>query len=90
MSPLALMMRGLIRAYQLCLSPLLPAGSCRYEPSCSAYGMEAIRRHGALTGGWLTLRRVLRCHPGAAGVTPRARGSRSRSLIMSARTDMRA
>jgi putative membrane protein insertion efficiency factor len=55
-------MRGLIRAYQLLLSPVLPM-SCRFQPSCSAYGMEAIRRHGALKGGWLTARRLMRCHP---------------------------
>jgi len=53
---------GLIRAYQLLLSPVLPA-SCRFTPTCSAYGLEAIRRHGALAGGWLTLRRIARCHP---------------------------
>ena len=63
-------MRGLIRAYQLLLSPVLPS-SCRYQPSCSAYGMEAIRRHGAITGGWLTLKRLLRCHPwGGWGYDP--------------------
>lgn len=55
-----------IRAYQLLLSPVLPA-SCRYEPGCSAYAAEAIRRHGPLTGGWLAFRRVLRCHPWADG-----------------------
>ncbi|MBU6331749.1 MAG: membrane protein insertion efficiency factor YidD [Bacteroidota bacterium] len=53
---------ALIWLYQRLLSPLLPA-SCRYHPTCSAYGMEAIRRHGALKGGWLTLKRIGRCHP---------------------------
>ena len=63
-------MRGLIRAYQLFLSPVLPA-SCRYQPSCSAYGMEAIRRFGAIRGGWLTAKRLLRCHPwGGWGYDP--------------------
>lgn len=62
MSPLALLFGGLIRAYQLLLSPVLPA-SCRFTPSCSAYGLEAIRRHGALAGGWLAVRRIARCHP---------------------------
>jgi putative membrane protein insertion efficiency factor len=61
-SPLALLFSVLIRAYQLLISPVLPA-SCRFTPSCSAYGREAIRRHGALKGGWLTLRRLARCHP---------------------------
>jgi uncharacterized protein len=69
-TPLALMMRGLIRAYQLGLSPVLPA-SCRYQPSCSAYAMEAIGRFGAVRGGWLALGRLLRCHPwGGWGYDP--------------------
>ena len=64
-------LRGLIRLYQLLLSPLLPANSCRYQPSCSHYGLEALRVHGALTGSWLTLRRILRCHPwGGYGYDP--------------------
>ena len=52
----------LVRAYQIVLSPLLPA-SCRYYPSCSAYAVEALERYGALHGGWLTLRRLARCNP---------------------------
>lgn len=52
----------LVRAYQITLSPLLPA-SCRYYPSCSTYAVEALERHGALRGGWLTLRRLVRCNP---------------------------
>lgn len=55
-------MRGAIRGYQLFISPILP-GSCRYWPSCSAYGMTAIARHGAIKGGWLTFLRILRCNP---------------------------
>ena len=55
-----------IRFYQLALSPLLPA-SCRYFPTCSAYGIEALERHGALRGSWLTVRRIARCHPFRAG-----------------------
>ena len=53
---------ALIWLYQRLLSPLLPA-SCRYHPTCSAYGMEAIRRYGAFKGGCLTLKRIGRCHP---------------------------
>lgn len=61
---------GLIRAYQLLLSPYLPL-SCRYHPSCSAYGIEAFARHGLLAGLWLTARRLARCQPwGGAGLDP--------------------
>jgi putative membrane protein insertion efficiency factor len=53
---------ALVHAYRIVISPLLPP-SCRYMPSCSAYALEALERHGALRGGWLTLRRLARCHP---------------------------
>jgi putative membrane protein insertion efficiency factor len=53
---------GLIRLYQLLLSPLLPP-ACRFAPSCSRYGEQAVARYGALRGGWLTLCRLCRCHP---------------------------
>ncbi len=52
----------LVRGYQMALSPLLPA-SCRYYPSCSAYAVEALQRHGAIRGSWLAIRRIGRCHP---------------------------
>lgn len=55
-------MLGAIRFYRKWLSPLKPP-SCRYVPTCSAYGLEAIQRYGPLRGGWMTLRRILRCHP---------------------------
>ncbi|WCT14524.1 membrane protein insertion efficiency factor YidD [Mucilaginibacter jinjuensis] len=52
----------LIKLYQYLLSPMLGA-SCRYTPTCSQYGIEAIKKHGAFKGGWLTLKRIGRCHP---------------------------
>ncbi len=61
---------GLIRAYQLLLSPFM-APSCRYLPTCSAYACEAIARHGAARGLWLAVKRIARCHPwGAMGYDP--------------------
>ena len=61
---------ALIQAYRVVLSPLL-GNCCRYDPSCSAYCMEAIRAHGCLKGMWLGLRRLSRCHPlHAGGVDP--------------------
>jgi len=59
-----------IRGYQLLIRPLL-TGSCRYLPTCSQYAAEAIVTYGALRGGWMAIRRVLRCHPfGGAGLDP--------------------
>ncbi|MEZ5530586.1 MAG: membrane protein insertion efficiency factor YidD [Porticoccaceae bacterium] len=53
---------ALIRAYQYLLSPLL-GQRCRFYPSCSCYAMEAVERHGLLKGGYLTGRRLIKCHP---------------------------
>ena len=52
----------LIRFYQRSISPAFPA-RCRYCPTCSAYAYEAIQKYGAFKGGWLALKRLLRCHP---------------------------
>lgn len=52
----------LIQLYQVALAPIM-GPACRYEPSCSAYAKLAIERYGVLRGGWLALRRLLRCHP---------------------------
>lgn len=56
----------LIRAYRAIASPLLPP-SCRYEPTCSQYALEAIDKHGVIKGSYLSARRILRCHPFARG-----------------------
>jgi putative membrane protein insertion efficiency factor len=53
---------ALIRLYQLTLSPLLPP-SCRFEPSCSHYSYDAIKRFGFVKGSWLSIKRISRCHP---------------------------
>lgn len=53
---------ALLRFYQYAISPML-GRNCRYHPTCSAYAVEAVERHGALKGGWLALKRVGRCHP---------------------------
>ena len=61
---------ALIRLYQIVLSPIF-GGRCRFHPSCSIYATEAFVRHGAWSGGWLTLRRLARCHPwGGCGEDP--------------------
>ncbi|MBR5616843.1 MAG: membrane protein insertion efficiency factor YidD [Oscillospiraceae bacterium] len=53
---------ALIRFYQKHISPAFPA-RCRFSPTCSRYAYEAITKYGALKGGWLALKRILRCHP---------------------------
>lgn len=57
---------ALLKIYQLAISPLL-LPSCRFYPTCSAYAIEAIERHGFIKGGWLSVRRILRCQPFCAG-----------------------
>lgn len=74
--PWVTLLAGLIRLYRWTLSPLQafvfgPLARCRFTPSCSAYALEAVERHGALRGSWLALRRVCRCHPwGGCGPDP--------------------
>jgi hypothetical protein len=59
-----------VRAYQIAVRPLL-SGQCRYLPTCSAYAAEAIATHGAMRGGWMGMKRVMRCHPfGGSGLDP--------------------
>lgn len=53
----------LVKLYQWCISPLTPP-SCRFTPTCSQYAVEALQKYGPLKGGYLALRRILRCHPG--------------------------
>ncbi|MCR5709632.1 MAG: membrane protein insertion efficiency factor YidD [Bacteroidales bacterium] len=60
----------LIRLYQITLSPYM-GKQCRYTPTCSNYALEALRKHGLLRGGWLAIRRILRCAPwGGSGYDP--------------------
>jgi len=67
---IASMLIGLVRFYQLAISPLYPA-ACRYTPTCSQYMIEAIREHGVLKGAWMGFKRISRCHPwGGSGYDP--------------------
>ena len=66
------LLMGFIRLYQMTLSRTLPP-SCRFYPSCSNYGYEAVVKHGAVKGGWLTIKRLARCqpfHPGGYDPVP--------------------
>jgi len=68
--PLARVARVLIRGYQLLVSPVI-GPSCRHLPTCSDYAMEAISQFGAVRGGWLAFRRIIRCNPwGTSGYDP--------------------
>lgn len=61
----------LIKFYQVCISPLKGGPTCRFTPTCSQYALEAIRKYGPFKGGWLALKRILRCHPwGGSGYDP--------------------
>ena len=66
MSIAARLLSGLIRAYQVILSPLL-GRHCRFHPTCSSYALDAVRMHGAARGSALALRRIARCHPWSPG-----------------------
>lgn len=68
MTPLARLLSLPVLAYRAVFSPWV-GHNCRYDPTCSAYALEALRTHGGLKGGWLAFRRILRCHPwGRMGV----------------------
>ena len=68
MTPAARLLALPVRGYRLVFSPWVGHG-CRFQPTCSTYALEALEVHGALRGGWLALRRVLRCHPwGGSGI----------------------
>lgn len=87
MNPAQAILVVLIQLYRWTLSPLKmailgPPARCRFTPTCSAYALEAIRRHGAVRGAWLALRRIGRCHPwGGCGEdpVPRPRAADERS-----------
>lgn len=66
----ALPLIAVVKFYQLCISPFTPP-SCRFTPTCSQYAVEALRKYGPFKGGWLTLKRLARCHPwGGSGYDP--------------------
>lgn len=70
MSPLARLLALPVRAYRLIFSPWV-GHSCRFQPTCSQYALDALAKHGGVRGGWLTLVRMLRCNPwGGAGYDP--------------------
>ena len=68
MTPMAYIVSLPVRAYRMVLSPWVGHG-CRYQPTCSAYSLEALEKHGAIKGTYLTVRRIMRCHPwGGSGI----------------------
>jgi uncharacterized protein len=70
MTPLAHLFALPVRAYRLLLSPWI-GHSCRFQPTCSVYALQALERHGGIRGGWLALRRLARCNPwGGSGYDP--------------------
>lgn len=70
MTPLAYVFSLPVRAYRMLLSPWV-GHSCRYQPTCSAYALEALEKHGAMRGAYLAAKRVLSCHPlGGTGYDP--------------------
>ena len=70
MNPATKLLRGAVYGYRFLISPIFPA-SCRYEPTCSEYALQALAKHGAIKGTWLAARRISRCHPwGGSGYDP--------------------
>ena len=78
------LLMGVVKAYRLFLSPWL-GSACRFEPTCSAYSLQALEQHGAARGSYLTVRRLVRCHPWCVGgldpVPPRAATPRGQRLF---------
>jgi putative membrane protein insertion efficiency factor len=68
MKPAAFVLSLPVRFYRAVISPLI-GSNCRYQPTCSAYALEALEKHGAIKGGWLSLKRITSCHPwGGSGI----------------------
>jgi len=92
MAPVALLLRLLVRCYQHTLGTVLP-NTCRYQPTCSHYALEALSEYGAFRGAWLALMRILRCHPFARGgydpVPPRVRAAGQRECVVETRRNER-
>jgi uncharacterized protein len=84
-----------VRLYRWTISPAQvflfgPTGGCRFEPSCSAYALQALQTHGAVAGSWLTVRRICRCHPwGGCGhdPVPEVRGAKCKVRSLAASTE---